>query len=215
MSEKRIEIEDYFIDFKFWNQRPVVTWLPGSSETILRFELRRASWSIQHGTLRSRKLVSIPLPQHTADQHDSLERLYSIDQHSSVKNVADGQEDEPAIDASDHRCPGCDCALKYSQRYPDFFCTDCLSLAEDADGRRLQFGNMGPMGGFYWSLDGALDGKSETTHENSDPVKCLISGRQAIVVEARFGGVVAQPVDSKGGASWVKGKLVDLTRKSP
>lgn len=116
----------------------------------------------------------------------------------------------PESNDSPHRCPGCDCELKHSDRYPEYFCQACLCLATDGDGRRLQFGNTGLLGGYYW----AYDDEPDRTHENGPPVKCLILDRPVMVTEARFGGIVAQPIDSKGGVALAKGKVQDLIGKS-
>ena len=108
---------------------------------------------------------------------------------------------------SDHHCPGCGTALKSNPRYPWYFCNDCRERAEDCEGRRLVFGNAAVSGGLSWRYadmpslrdDGALR------------VLCLISGRPAVVSEARFGGVVAQPLTGDHGPAG-QDHTVDLTR---
>ena len=93
---------------------------------------------------------------------------------------------------TDHFCPACGVRLKLVARYPWYFCTDCLALAEDGEGRRLSFSNVGMFGGFKWRY------ADDPVHidDGSTAVICLIRKREAIVHEARFGGIVAEPLNS-------------------
>lgn len=111
---------------------------------------------------------------------------------------------------SNHYCPGCGASQKAFLRYPWHFCKNCLLLAEDFDGRRLAFGNMSLSGGLYWKLADSPDvGDDECSR-----VLCLIHGRPVIVTEARFGGVVAQPLTSESANLSGAERGVDLRRKS-
>ncbi len=90
---------------------------------------------------------------------------------------------------ADHHCPGCGVALRGAPRYPWRFCEACLARAVDGAGRPLRFGNAGPGGGLAWQY-----ADSDTIFA-CVRVRCLIKGRPVLVSEARFGGVVAQPVN--------------------
>ena len=106
-------------------------------------------------------------------------------------------------DLPDHHCPGCGTALSAFPRYPWFFCKDCVATASDADGSPLVFFNEDMSGGLLWGHD-------KDRLNKAPAVLCLIAGRPAIVTEARFGGIVAQPVPSSDCRDRPHG-LVDLT----
>ena len=95
-------------------------------------------------------------------------------------------------DGPGHFCPGCGVEQKRFDRYPWYFCQECLALAEDDTGRRLQFYNAGPMGGFGWCYADA----PELRDERATAVICFIRKRRVSVQEARFGGIVAEPTSS-------------------
>jgi len=88
----------------------------------------------------------------------------------------------------EHHCPGCGTAQKAFPRYPWHFCKDCLQLARDGHGRHLEFANASLSGGLVWRIRGQEDWQDATY------VMCLIHDRPVLVHEARFGGVVAEPV---------------------
>ena len=88
----------------------------------------------------------------------------------------------------DHFCPGCGKPQKAFLRYPWYFCRDCCETACDSDGRILSFGNISLSGGLTFSFD------DEDVYYECGNVLCYIKNRPAIVSEARFGGVVAQPM---------------------
>lgn len=87
-----------------------------------------------------------------------------------------------------HFCPGCGESQKPFARYPWYFCQGCLDRATDRDGRRLSFFNASLSGGLGFRAQG-LDGWWE-----AQPVLCFIDRRPVLVHEARFGGVVAEPI---------------------
>lgn len=119
-------------------------------------------------------------------------------------------DDEPAtVKGSEHFCPGCGAAQKLFLRYPWYFCKACLKLAEDGNGRRLEFGNMSFAGGLYWKYADT----AEIAEEECGDVVCLIHGRPVVVTEARFGGVVAQPLHSQSNFA-NSHKVVDLRSRS-
>ena len=104
-----------------------------------------------------------------------------------------------------HFCPGCGAEQKPFARYPWYFCKDCRNLAVDGDGAALCFGNVSFSGGFQvWAAD-------------REPVicsgaACLIRGRPVLVREARFGGIVAEPLRS---SLRLDRGVIDLTRGWP
>lgn len=106
----------------------------------------------------------------------------------------------------DHFCPGCGAPRKAFPRYPWHFCNDCRRSAETRQGVRLRFQNAGASGGFEWSDD---DG---ATWQGARGVYCLIAGRPVYVTEARFGGIVAQPITASPLRK--DDRTPDLTRKS-
>lgn len=87
-----------------------------------------------------------------------------------------------------HHCPGCGAAQRSIPRYPWYICKDCLGLARDGRGRALEFGNASVSGGLVWRAAGQQDWQEATY------VLCLIHDRPVLVHEARFGGVVAEPM---------------------
>lgn len=110
-------------------------------------------------------------------------------------------------DLPDHFCPGCGAPQKPFPRYPWYFCSACLDLACDGVGRALKFGNASVSGGLVWQYHGEDDWRDAGT------IACLIHSRPVMVGEARFGGIVAEPLCSNivGATPY---KLVDLTRVS-
>lgn len=106
----------------------------------------------------------------------------------------------------DHHCPGCGTALTAFLRYPWHFCKDCRNRVVDFAGRPLAFGNASLSGGFEVGYAG--EARSVTCRG----CYALIDGRPVHVTEARFGGIVAQPVRSELIAK--KGEL-DFRRRLP
>jgi len=93
-----------------------------------------------------------------------------------------------ASDIPDHHCPGCGTPQRIFERYPWYFCQDCLSLASDKAGTVLEFANSGIGGGLVWRYQG------DKAWRDAIAVACRIKSRPVIVHEARFGGVVAEPL---------------------
>ncbi|MFY0635666.1 MAG: hypothetical protein JXQ91_17775 [Vannielia sp.] len=79
-------------------------------------------------------------------------------------------------------------------RYPWHFCRDCLKSACDGAGRRIVTGNTHAYGGFGWRFE---DEPSEAVRECGGVI-AVIAGRPVYIHEARFGGVVAEPMFSMG-----------------
>jgi len=90
----------------------------------------------------------------------------------------------------DHHCPGCGVIKKFNARYPWYFCSACLDLAEDCEGNQLVFFNAGVTGGMGWAYRENPEKIMSTT---VSLVLCYINSRKVMISEARFGGIVAQP----------------------
>ena len=95
-------------------------------------------------------------------------------------------------DLPDHFCPGCGVQRKAFLRYPWHFCNDCRALACDRNGRRIDCFNTDWGGGFCWRY---VDEPKEALR-TCRGVIALIHGRPTYLHEARFGGVVAEPLGS-------------------
>ena len=90
--------------------------------------------------------------------------------------------------STSHTCPICGATgLRYSPRYPDYVCRDCVTRAVSAEGRLLSFSNVSLSGGFL-----ARHRDDGTTHDSH---VCFIDGHRCWADEARFGGIVVQPGD--------------------
>lgn len=90
----------------------------------------------------------------------------------------------------DHHCPGCGRPQRAFPRYPWFFCRECLALAETYSGRRVSFFNASLIGGLAW----CFADEPAFVDDKASHVICLVHRRRVLVCEARFGGVVAQPI---------------------
>ena len=106
----------------------------------------------------------------------------------------------------DHYCPGCGAVQKPFPRYPWHFCTDCRKTAADRDGRVFVFGNTSFGGGFEF---GYVDTDARYSCLG---VICLIARRPAYVHEARFGGIVAEPVPD---LPFKRHNVIDVRRGIP
>ena len=83
-----------------------------------------------------------------------------------------------------HPCPICGTPLPLVPRYPSYVCEECASKAAAADGRLLQFSNVGFSGGFEAHF--ADTGEAYESHA------CWINGIPCTADEARFGGIVVE-----------------------
>ena len=104
-----------------------------------------------------------------------------------------------------HPCPGCAAPLPRSGRYPDHYCPACTARATDGAGRALACYNESLSGGFCFRL-----GDDPTLYACSG-VLALIDGAPVTFREARFGGIVAQPLDAVTDRS----RLADLRGAAP
>ena len=90
----------------------------------------------------------------------------------------------------DRPCPICGTPRPHSPRYPEHVCAACVERAVDEAGRRLTFFNTSLLGGF-----GAGYAESgERVLPETDEQSCFIDGVRCVAREARFGGIVVQPV---------------------
>lgn len=85
-----------------------------------------------------------------------------------------------------YSCPICSKKLKAVERYPRYVCVDCVDRASSKEGRRVQFSNAGPQGGYVGSY--ADNQEPYESHE------CYIDGIQCYADEARYGGIVVEVV---------------------
>jgi len=83
------------------------------------------------------------------------------------------------------QCPVCGAEQPPSPRYPRYLCPECVVLASDEAGRRLQFSNVDFGGGFQAVY--ADTGDLHPSHV------CFVRGVRCHADEARFGGIVVQP----------------------
>ena len=104
--------------------------------------------------------------------------------------------------APGHFCPACGTPLKAFLRYPWHLCKDCRNRAVDGAGRALAFGNEGLSGGFMFRY--AEDGADDDGWIPCRAVIALVDLRPVYITEARFGGVVAEPLMDR--------RLADLDR---
>jgi hypothetical protein len=85
-----------------------------------------------------------------------------------------------------HHCPICGAELPVASRYPDYLCEGCVAKATDEQGRSLAFSNVSPTGGFEAVI--------RSTGEPRDSHICYVEGWRCWADEARFGGIVVEPV---------------------
>ncbi len=84
-------------------------------------------------------------------------------------------------------CPICSIEVPPSQRYPMYVCLPCAQRAADENGAALEFYNESISGGFLARY--AANGTVRDSHI------CYIDGIKCRADEARFGGIVIQPVE--------------------
>jgi hypothetical protein len=84
-------------------------------------------------------------------------------------------------------CPICAKQVEVNQRYPQYLCVPCVSKALSTDGRLHRFDNL--------TFSGGLCGHFVDTGTDYLSDECFIDGFACRAEEARFGGVVIQPID--------------------
>jgi len=86
-------------------------------------------------------------------------------------------------------CPICKAEVKPNPRYPRYVCRACYAKASSADGRQIEFFNTHMSGGYTANF---VDSQEHyASHE------CFIDGIRCYADEARFGGIVIQPVETE------------------
>ena len=83
-------------------------------------------------------------------------------------------------------CPVCKAAVPASERYPHYVCPQCVERAVDRNGRRVGFANAISCGGVV--------GYYEESSETYLSLTCFIDGKACFAEEAKFGGIVIQPL---------------------
>jgi hypothetical protein len=89
-------------------------------------------------------------------------------------------------DAELHPCPICSAPNPHQARYPNSVCFDCYDKACDSQGRKLNFFNLSMSGGFVAVI--------ADTDEIYPSHICFIDGVACWADEARFGGIVIEPL---------------------
>ncbi|MFN1835254.1 hypothetical protein AB2B38_008330 [Balneola sp. MJW-20] len=96
----------------------------------------------------------------------------------------------------EQRCPICDKNVTPIERYPNYVCVDCQERMTDKEGRRVDFAERSEQRDGVIYLKG-IGGYYVDTDENYDSLFCFIDGSKFRASEARFGGVVIQPVEDQ------------------
>ena len=109
-----------------------------------------------------------------ARRADELRARYAIDMKMTFSSPGSRPDDLGNV------CPICRARTPTSARYADYVCEPCTERAEDENGARIVFGNADLFGGVVARVDG----------EKRQVTTCRIGGRECVVNEARFGGVV-------------------------
>ena len=87
-----------------------------------------------------------------------------------------------------YQCPICGISLQPIARYRRYVCQDCAGKAVSANGRRLEFFNLGLSGGY-----GAMYADDQSAYDSHE---CFIDGHACRADEARFGGIVIELNDA-------------------
>jgi hypothetical protein len=106
-----------------------------------------------------------------------------------------------------HFCPCCGAPQKPFLRYPWHLCNDCRKRAVDGAGRALEFSNASASGGFMFRYAGEGDEAWRTCRG----VVARVDKRPVLITEARFGGIVAEPIPDRPILR--NGGICDLRRK--
>ncbi|MBB1587890.1 MAG: hypothetical protein HG423_014155 [Propionibacterium sp.] len=85
-------------------------------------------------------------------------------------------------------CPICGGATKTLPRYPRRVCSTCAAKASDESGRALEFFNTSFGGGFIAYYVDSNQTEIYPSH------RCFIDGISCYADEARFGGIVIEPL---------------------
>lgn len=93
-----------------------------------------------------------------------------------------------------HFCPGCGMPRKPFLRYPWHLCNDCRKQAVDGAGRALEFSNESASGGFMFRYAGDDEDDDDGGWIPCRGVIAYVAKRPVHITEARFGGIVAEPM---------------------
>ena len=85
-------------------------------------------------------------------------------------------------------CSICGATMKTLPRYPRRVCGTCAAKASDESGRALQFFNTSLGGGFIAYYADSNQTETYPSHH------CFIDGIRCYADEARFGGIVVEPL---------------------
>ncbi len=85
-----------------------------------------------------------------------------------------------------HPCPICSAPTHHRARYPGSVCFDCYGRACDSQGQKLNFFNL--------SMSGGFEAVIADTGEICPSHVCVINGVECWANEARFGGIVIEPL---------------------
>ncbi len=91
-----------------------------------------------------------------------------------------------SLEEQHQSCPICQTEVSPSPRYPRYLCDDCYRRATDETGRLLTFSNISFSGGSVAAY--ADTGEPRNSHI------CFVDGVECWADEARFAGIVIQPV---------------------
>jgi hypothetical protein len=94
-------------------------------------------------------------------------------------------------DPADQTCPACGQSTKANPRYPNYVCSDCMEHIVALDGRPIHFTNCN-VGECPPEM--SVLGSYADTGEIYACDRCLIGSLVCQAKEARFGGIVIQPV---------------------
>ena len=80
----------------------------------------------------------------------------------------------------------CRAMVPSSKRYPHYVCSGCAERAVDQNGQRVSFGNV--------DFGGGITGSYVESNEPYPNQTCFIDGVPCLAREAKFGGIVIQPI---------------------
>lgn len=87
-------------------------------------------------------------------------------------------------------CPICKQTVSTNPRYPNHLCSHCVNNAVDSNGRSLVFYNSSMSGGFKAHFKDNNRLAQEVTKNHI----VFVNGTKIWANEARFGGIVLQPI---------------------
>lgn len=85
-------------------------------------------------------------------------------------------------------CPVCKTEVHKNERYTNYVCSNCVANATDIHGNKVEYSNVDILGGVKCTHKCNQNKICECKYE------CYIDGIKCIASEARFGGIVIQPI---------------------